>query len=355
MIIQNKSSSTYIHEKSSLATQHNSVYYSFNGINVARPDLFLKNNRRLFESLDIANVEGFDLICFDNCLESNTNCIDFIYDKFIIKLGIPENKINFIGSSIDYKQIILETANLYNKRPINCEAYLHWEKDSQNYFPKVNDKLVPITRNINNITKKYINFTRVWRKHRIELLNYLYENNLFDVGYNSISNDINHMSSDKLHSDLYKRLPLTIDTNQFMKPLGHNTNGGEQLKLLNFFNSSVFSVVTESNFDEYNVRFLTEKTFKPMIFKHSFILAGQYKSLEYIRQLGYKTFSPYINEDYDNISDSKERLKDIQTEIHRLCSLTKEETIIFLQNVQEIVDHNYQTLLNKQNFLYRVS
>ena len=44
-----------------------------------------------------------------------------------------------------------------------------------------------------------------------------------------------------------------------------------------------------------------------------------------LREIGYKTFSPWINESYDEEVDNDKRFFMILDEIKRLCSMSKEE------------------------------
>jgi hypothetical protein len=104
--------------------------------------------------------------------------------------------------------------------------------------------------------------------------------------------------------------------------------------------------VTETNFFN-GPRFLTEKIFKPVKYRHPFILASTPKSLEYIRSLGYKTFSPIFNEDYDLEENPCKRMMMIVTEIERLCNLSDDEWTSMLIELDKICDYNFDILKSK--------
>jgi len=121
--------------------------------------------------------------------------------------------------------------------------------------------------------------------------------------------------------------------------------------------NTYFSVVNETNFYTTGKRFfnqtgrlLSEKTFKPIACKHPFIIVSVPNFLDKVRELGYKTFSPYINEFYDTIIDDNERLHAIILEIERLCNLNDAQLQDFLNGVREIVEYNQTVLLNKKIF-----
>ena len=50
-------------------------------------------------------------------------------------------------------------------------------------------------------------------------------------------------------------------------------------------------------------------------------MINYYNSLKYLKQLGLKTFSPFIDESYDTIKNGKERATAIYNEIKRLFFL----------------------------------
>ena len=91
----------------------------------------------------------------------------------------------------------------------------------------------------------------------------------------------------------------------------------------------------------------TEKTYKFISGKIPFILSGMPKSLHVLKDSGYKTFHPYINEDYDNIEDDELRLVAIADEIERLCGLSDEEWLEIQRELIPRLEHNYQLLLNQ--------
>lgn len=88
--------------------------------------------------------------------------------------------------------------------------------------------------------------------------------------------------------------------------------------------------------------------------KHPFLLVSRPNSLYFLKKMGYKTFHPWIDERYDTIEDDNERLIFIANEIERLCKQTSEQWFIFLQNLNNIVEHNYSVIMKKQldDFVY---
>lgn len=100
--------------------------------------------------------------------------------------------------------------------------------------------------------------------------------------------------------------------------------------------------------------FLTGKTFKCFAFKHPFVMVGQPKTLKRIRELGFKTFSPYIDESYDDIEDYFERMKAANKEIHRLCQMSNYELKEMREGLLNILEHNYNHMINSNDDLQYV-
>lgn len=138
---------------------------------------------------------------------------------------------------------------------------------------------------------------------------------------------------------------------------------------LRYFADSYLSIVTETLFYDVSKRtpeeinhilltlsyepaykFITEKTFKPIAAKHPFIIVGQYNILKYLKELGYKTFHPHIDESYDEVLDDNERMNCITREILRLNNFSDEEWLKWQLDIQDVVDYNYNVLFNKINF-----
>ena len=100
-----------------------------------------------------------------------------------------------------------------------------------------------------------------------------------------------------------------------------------------------------------NSIFLTEKTYRPIILKHPFVLASRPNSLAALRNLGYKTFHPFIDESYDEVLNDTVRMQLIMAEIERLCNFTDAQWIKWQENIKPIVEHNHTLLMSKQSVL----
>jgi hypothetical protein len=112
------------------------------------------------------------------------------------------------------------------------------------------------------------------------------------------------------------------------------------------FNYTAISVVLETIFDSRI--HLTEKTLRPLACGHPFILAAGPGSLELLRKYGFETFNPYINESYDMILDSSDRLRAITAELRRISLLpsSKQQELVSVCN--QIAQKNQQRFFSKE-------
>ena len=110
-----------------------------------------------------------------------------------------------------------------------------------------------------------------------------------------------------------------------------------------WFDDTVFSVVAETW--THGHTFVSEKTFKPIAFKHPFIIAGTLGTLDYLRKENFETFGHLIDESYDSESDETKRLLQVITEIKRLIA----DEIMFDDPTSiEKIKHNFDLFYNKK-------
>ena len=107
---------------------------------------------------------------------------------------------------------------------------------------------------------------------------------------------------------------------------------------------SLFEIISET--DSRKNLFISEKTFKAIVNKNPFILLGNRYIIRYLKHLGFKTFHPIINEEYDNISDRYERFDAALKEAENLCSLSLDACAERLSVLEDICEYNYNHYLN---------
>lgn len=146
-----------------------------------------------------------------------------------------------------------------------------------------------------------------------------------------------------LTRNIYQQLPKIIDVTFDV----NDTHVKESLQ-----DEVYINVVTETSFFENDRLFFSEKVFKPILFLQPFILLGNFRSLELLKKMGYKTFHPFINESYDLISDNEQRMNAILNEIERLSKFSHDQMIDLIKNVSDVCIHNYKNIIhNRDNYI----
>jgi len=327
----------------------------------------------------IWNKEIFLLVV--NTHEGYHHVVNGIYLDLVIRANIPEEQIILISESADIIKEVEAASNKYNKSPIKLEWMRVFEANTQKEI-KHQKISIPTTLEDKHYDKKFLSFNRHMmphgRLHRGSIIALLCAMNLLDKGYVSAGLLWKYPTWEDILTELYT---LHKDNIEIMKLLSDNKD-----KILNigklvidadydvllernnavilpttdyFYSNSYFSVVTETTCLAKGIvpgeftppgRQISEKTFKPIGLKHPFILVAPAHTLEILKEIGYKTFSPWIDESYDNETDESARLLMIAKEIKRLCELPPTELTEFLNNVREICNYNFNMLLSKTSF-----
>jgi hypothetical protein len=103
---------------------------------------------------------------------------------------------------------------------------------------------------------------------------------------------------------------------------------------------SYFSVVTETIFD-YPYSFRTEKIWKPIIMCHPFVVAANAGYYRDLHDLGFQTFAHLIDEDFDSIDNSEDRIQRISQVVADIC---QQGPAAFLRAAEHVCKYNYQHL-----------
>jgi len=97
-------------------------------------------------------------------------------------------------------------------------------------------------------------------------------------------------------------------------------------------------IIVETNY--FGLSDFTEKTVKCLVTGKPFILIKANGSFDYLRECGFKTFAPYINEEYANKSTIWERVQSAKKEIDRIATFSEKEKLDFLTQIYQIANEN---------------
>jgi hypothetical protein len=237
-----------------------------------------------------------------------------------------------------------------------------YKEETQNKHTTVLDRgisyNVPAPHELSNKRNKYfLNLNRnSGRLHRPKIVLELIKRNLFSKGLISLlkSNEFDNFCKlpenkifDKLIGEKYPFVVDYEDQNEVADM--HNFLTKKDMWL-----NSYFSVVSETSVDQ-RFTFITEKTIRPIIYYHPFIVWGNPFTLKRLRELGFETFPELFDESYDTILDETKRMEKIIHNIESLCNKPLSELhSIYISIIPKLVkNHQHLIYLYESNTLYK--
>ena len=297
-------------------------------------------------------IEGFDLELYDNWFLK--------LHKLFEKYNLTEVKKYFIFNNLNIDNLYKEFLKKYKIRNgfdiVFGYPYFFFE-----YFNKFKkDQIIAISKSIKK-KKDFLCLNSKIRPHRVvlavELSRRKIDNNCFFsfVGSKRFHEETTiefnkkfFQDSSRINEEHKKLFNDCLDYLDNWKPKVLDTESSK----LDFFNleeewykESYFSIVTETGLGS-SLRF-TEKVIKPLANGHPFIVIGCYDTLNYLRSLGFETFSEMFDESYDNEKVDSKRLSMAIDEIEKFCKLSKHEKMARFKKVQKKLIHNQELLFNK--------
>lgn len=298
--------------------------------------------------------------------------LESMYSYFHHKHNIPMYKIMYMTGSINGEEIYNKWADKNNiPNDIDHRMKIISYASSRDIFSTylnsgTNEGKLPVEPeyDVNYVPEKlFLTWNRRYRRHRIYLGLLLEQLNLIDKTFISFpkyqeENSLETFDSRVAELDrplalwgyhgvtfsqddvqkFSRRLPLVIDGETDINKMCEDFNA-----TLDFYQRSLVSLITETNYDASETT-LTEKSFKPLLNKHPFIILGRPGVLKGLRDMGFKTFDKLWDESYDQIQDPGVRLAKIAETIKDIASWSPEKILEFKANVKPILEHNYQTL-----------
>jgi len=214
--------------------------------------------------------------------------------------------------------------------------------------------------------KRYMCLNRRPHDHRVLLLALLERYNILDSGSVSMPRVFNEIDVkwsadwcvdsiweqlkenqlgyidwlDKDFKKMHSKLPLIADRSDF------ETNHALD------FNTDIYAqhpinVVSETLAFTYSA-FVSEKIWKPMAAGQIFLVLAGPQYLAGLQQIGFRTFSPIINEEYDMEYNTLERAILVVRELKRLISMNDSEFQQVLDRCRPIIEHNRSLITNPE-------
>ena len=330
-----------------------------------------------------AEVEaGKRRIYFTNTHEAFVHMIAQVYNT-IEKYNLPHEQVVIVSELASLPSKISSYCDLKNLPEIKSVWTRRFEHDvrRQRRFQIQEDVsllTLPNTLSDRTYDKKYLNFNRRWRFHRPLLTAMLYIEDLLKFGHVSLGradDDQGWEPFDRqldgfhrmnvLDFELHQKLMYRMDEikalpDMYLDTTDLVTNKARLHYTDNYlYEETYFSLVSETNYYETDDEaypgfdtgvFFSEKIFKCIALRHPFVVVSNHGFLRALKTIGYKTFSPWIDESYDDEPDPTKRMEMIVQEVKRLINLDDSQLSDFLLYCKEIVDHNFHLFMGKQVF-----
>jgi hypothetical protein len=296
-------------------------------IYVLGKELFYKNFDYLKELAEKNHIK----VIYSNPGEGSETLIgDFLENK--IDNIVKEKKILIIaGADIGPEYAILAFESVLSEVYIvNQEHMQQWTRIDEIY-------------NKPNKPYKFLFLNGMYRWHRKYLIERFKKSNLLDQSlWSCLDRNIAeiHLLDKKYERPVYQsnmNISKLAAMNTFADVKQHMFNGqwGDGQLYAEPYIDTYFSLVTETVTESYSFR--TEKIWKPIAMGHPWIAvanAGYYKD---IRNLGFKTFEHIIDESFDQIEDTQQRVSRIADVVEDLCKSDLEQ---FLKEARDICIYN---------------
>jgi len=268
------------------------------------------------------------------------------------------------NNAIGYKEHLNVISYMYNVMDVNrlkssTENIIEWGK-----LPKYVDIQEEIQYKKDNLKeiRSFLKVNRTGRPERNLFMLYVDKHNLYDKinisfpGLNPIE-DIDSFASTKFSDLLSKdrvkslksKLPFDID---FSDASNHGAPGHQEgmfnadlpFNPVHYKNTFISIVFCAFPFD--NACHLHSSTFNPMYCGHPVIQFGPKGHLAELKRRGFKTFSKWWSEDYDNIHDGWMRFEEICKIVHKLYKLTNEDLLEMYIDMKDVLQHNSNLIFN---------
>jgi hypothetical protein len=317
-------------------------YYPINVIDSS----FWKNEESRYPNfdgrvlLDLLNGRAKILILYlGEALPSSYSYVNLL-NCWAANYQLPKDSIVIISCSHDFGYFIR------GENALKHITYNYWEKNIHDFIDRnhiVNNlefekKIVERGKR----ERKFLCYNRRHKEHRTLVVNELKKRDLLKHGFVSYGpvldqnciDDIMRITSDQHFLNM---LPMTFDERDLEINFAIDFGVKDHME-------SYFQIVTESWWSNTKNTFFSEKVFKPMLGMQPFFLVSTPESLVQLRKNGYKTFSKWFDESYDNHYNKEERIFKIIGEVQRLCSLSEEELQSMLIDMLPTLKHNFKTI-----------
>ena len=274
----------------------------------------------LEDSINSENIESIlrwyntqDNYIFIDCTKEHSELKHVVdkYEKVVKTLSINDDNVYWVTSNTNDKRFV--------KNHIYWEMFLTAVKEMT-----PDREEVDLHSQWKRFSKKFICYNGRNRPWRRELYRYIKQKRI-------------HLSPKLSVPELLLKEMKYIFRHNDVEQKGNTHKAWNIFKDLSYDYEYWLVTETVAGDDHHGHVFLTEKTFKPILLKMGFVIAGRMGVLKKLRDLGFKTFSDYWDESYDTMDWWPDRRD----------ALVKTIEDIILDDVHvplDILEYNYNVL-----------
>jgi hypothetical protein len=316
-------------------------------------------------------------LIFDNTLEGQRIDGEFFLDSFyksLDDLKLPTKDIHFITNNLvaerthqeyhraDKINVISVMWNVFDIQRLKQEGHLPLKVSADVEYKY---KLVNTFR-----TKHFLKINRTNRSERDIFMLFLNFEKLFDkclVSFPELhkwpdySSQFYKYTQQENINDLKSKLPFDIDetdkTNHGPAGIGKGFFDADlPFNPTHYRNSFISIVMCAMAYDE-NAYHLHSSTFNPIYCGHPIIQFGPHKSLEVMKQYGFKTFDKWWDESYDDEPNGVKRLQMVMDLVLKISQYDEKDLLHMYNDMKETLQHNIDIIENydvKTNLYNRI-
>ncbi len=311
-------------------------------------DEYLYHLRNFINELNCKNI-FFDLSTYDEqeLNEKELNLLEGVSNKPCF--FISKNLISTRENHLQYEVLFHHHVESDRSIPRNNLAYKKLKQDHINFWPDY----------------KGFYYIGHCRFHKVKFLEFLHQNSyLKDIKWSCTGKDFDTdvfrdfvpMEYDEeFHSfDILNQIPKSVDFELYDK--NYYTSRGGATNFISYLNSC-FEIVAETRFYKTSSRNgsketfdtwnnISEKTIKPTMLSHPFILVAKPNTISTLEKYGLKYRFDFWDYSYDSIENHDDRMAAIQTFTNKVMSMTITELKEFNNDYYNFAKDNYDTMLN---------
>jgi hypothetical protein len=266
----------------------------------------------------------------------------------------PKGNLNYFNQSLFKKSILLHS----EKQSYHVEKYqqdgelipvYYWSHAviARDWF-----RYAKHVKQNKQANRTFLIYNRAWsgtREYRLRFLELLVKLELQHnclTSVNAIEPELNiHYNSHEFKNPAWK--PQTVLENFFPTSTAQSHYSADFD--IEDYEATDIEVVLETLFDDTRLH-LTEKILRSIACGQTFILAGTYGSLEYLRSYGFVTFDDIWDESYDLVKDPEERLMRIADLMKQIANWTHTVRERKMAEARAIADYNKQHFFSQEFF-----